>query len=121
MPYYIKDPKRDHTFDNHPYTSNIALQVRFFELSSGALRSYLGLLLGEATARSTVDDRNPASPSLSLSLDIYICIYIYTRYCQYYQNSDSFGISGRAGFLSSAVVLGSMRSVGVGCSKGSGA
>ena len=23
MPYYDRDPKRDHNFDNHPYTVNI--------------------------------------------------------------------------------------------------
>ena len=32
MPYYTKDPKRDHNFDNHPYTIPYTI-LATFELS----------------------------------------------------------------------------------------
>ena len=35
MPYYNRDPKRDHNFDNHPYVS---LWVRKWELQLGGVR-----------------------------------------------------------------------------------
>ena len=42
----------------------------------------------------TVDDRNPASPYIHISICIYIYIYAYVLY---YQNSFTFGICGRQG------------------------
>ena len=30
MPYYTKDPERDHNFDNHPYSGHLAWRLGIF-------------------------------------------------------------------------------------------
>ena len=34
MPCYIKDPKRDHNFDNHPYDSIALMEIRGHDIGN---------------------------------------------------------------------------------------
>ena len=45
MPYYNRDPKRDHSFDNHPYTFCAALSIGCSALLLVAPGSALGRLV----------------------------------------------------------------------------
>ena len=47
MPYYIKDPKRDHDFDNHPYKSSTEGIPALFVLNS--VSNFLGITLQQYT------------------------------------------------------------------------
>ena len=44
MPYYNRDPKKDHNFDSHPYGSTTGFPLRAPDL--GAVACVLPLLLG---------------------------------------------------------------------------